>query len=461
MRRVVLTAAVAGSIKADRPRKRLVETAHPRLQDAWAATGVLTEADFEAARADGAPYSVRRSLLGDVDDMPASDCGDDRKRAGAEWCFNGTDPGDMDDDWARTDLMGLNPGACATCGFIDGPLNNNGLPAGLTDPWTPATWPFDWPYDCVTCEDPSDELVVFYRDCTGACVDAAGVEELRALGFGTLDESGCYAKRGCYPEGFLDAYSVEGVNNYFFEDRVAVEQTCVPTCPDGTDGVACGGDDYCCDGAYVCSNDGVKSPTCCDLNTMCWGNVRAYCVSPLDERLGYLPDSRDCWAACVQREGDRVVAIDVNVAGECYCQTDCTCMREGDGLNGARTYLVTRDSLAELPGPCNEDGRAVGTEPVPCTQYLGDGPYPAGPPRAGTKKSGPATAAGGLAIKVLIAAAVVVAACCCCAMAVGLGTAATLGREEDDDPPEQVREIQLHGLRPWKAPDGDNVVVGG
>ena len=95
---------------------------------------------------------------------------------------------------------------------------------------------------------------------------------------------------------------------------------------------------------------------------MCWGNVKAYCVSPLDERLGYLPDSRDCWAACVQREGDRVVAIDVNVAGECYCQTDCTCMREGDGLNGARTYLVTRDSLAELPGPCNEDGRAVGVE---------------------------------------------------------------------------------------------------
>ena len=53
------------------------------------------------------------------------------------------------------------------------------------------------------------------------------------------------------------------------------------------------------------------------------------------------------------------------------------------------------------------------------------------------------------------------AACCCCAMAVGLWTAATMGREEDDDPPAQVREIQLHGLRPWKAPDGDNVVVGG
>ena len=261
MRRVVLTAALAGGIKADRrrPRKRLVETAHPRLREAWAATGVLTAADFAAARADGAPYSVRRSLLGDVDDLPASDCGDDRKRAGAEWCFNGTDPGDMDDDWARTDLMGLNPGACATCGFVDGPLNNNGLPAGLTDPWTPATWPFDWPYDCVTCEDPSDELVVFFRDCTGACVDAAGVEELRALGFGTLDESGCYAKRGCYPVGFLDAYSVEGVNNYFFEDYVAVEQTCVPTCPDGTDGVA-SGDDYFCDGAYVCSNDGTTSP---------------------------------------------------------------------------------------------------------------------------------------------------------------------------------------------------------
>ena len=69
MRRVVLTAALAGSIKADRrPRKQIVETAHPRLREAWAATGVLTEADFAAARADGAPYSVRRSLLGDVDD---------------------------------------------------------------------------------------------------------------------------------------------------------------------------------------------------------------------------------------------------------------------------------------------------------------------------------------------------------------------------------------------------------
>ena len=109
MRRVVLlTAAVAGQ----RPRKLLVETAHPRLQEAWAAAGVLTAADFEAAFNEDAPYSVRRSLLGDVDDTPASDCGDDRKRAGAEWCFNGTDPGDMDDDWARTDLMGLNPGAC-------------------------------------------------------------------------------------------------------------------------------------------------------------------------------------------------------------------------------------------------------------------------------------------------------------------------------------------------------------
>ena len=147
----------------------------------------------------------------------------------------------------------------------------------------------------------------------------------------------------------------------------------------------------------------------------------------------------------------------MNVAGECYCQTDCTCMREGDGLDGARTYLVTRDSLKELPGACNEDGRAVGTEPVPCTQYLGDGPYPAGPPKATKKKRGTKVGAG----EVLIAAAVVVAACCCCAMAVGLWTAATMGREEDDDPPEQVREIQLHGLRPWKAPDGDNVVVGG
>merc|ERR1712091_630867 len=231
MRRVVLlTAAVAGQ----RPRKQMVETAHPRLREAWAANGMLKAADFEAAFNEDAPYAVPRSLLG------------------AAWCFNGTDPGDLVDDFVKTDVMGLNPGACATCGFIDGPLNSKGLPPGYSDPWTPATWPFDWPYDCVTCEDPADELVVFFRDCTGACVDAAGVEELRALGFGTLDESGCYAKRGCYPEGFLDAYSVEGVNNHFFEDRVAVVQTCVPTCPDGTDGVA-SGDDYFCDGAYVCT----------------------------------------------------------------------------------------------------------------------------------------------------------------------------------------------------------------
>ena len=81
MRRVVLlTAAVAGH----RPRKQMVETAHPRLREAWAANGMLKAADFEAAFDEDAPYAVRRSLLGDVDDMPASDCGDDRKRIGGE-----------------------------------------------------------------------------------------------------------------------------------------------------------------------------------------------------------------------------------------------------------------------------------------------------------------------------------------------------------------------------------------
>ena len=47
MRRVVLlTAAVAGH----RPRKQMVETAHPRLREAWAATGTLTAADTPDTR---------------------------------------------------------------------------------------------------------------------------------------------------------------------------------------------------------------------------------------------------------------------------------------------------------------------------------------------------------------------------------------------------------------------------
>jgi len=53
-------------------------TAPPGLGVAWGATGVLTAADFDGARAADAPRPVRRSLIGDVDDMPASDCGDDR-----------------------------------------------------------------------------------------------------------------------------------------------------------------------------------------------------------------------------------------------------------------------------------------------------------------------------------------------------------------------------------------------
>ena len=125
----------------------MVETAHPRLREAWAATGALTAADFDAAFNEHAPYSVRRSLLGDVDDMPASDCGDDRKRAGAEWCFNGTDPGDIDDDWARADLMGLHPGACATCGFSDSPTGDS---------------------DCITCKN-GGPVTKVWDDGTGRC----------------------------------------------------------------------------------------------------------------------------------------------------------------------------------------------------------------------------------------------------------------------------------------------------
>ena len=120
-------------------------------------------------------------------------------------------------------------------------------------------------------------------------------------------------------------------------------------------------------------------------------------------------------------------------AGE-HGQTDCTaCAR---ATVWARTYLVTR-FVGGTAGPENEDGRAVGTESR-APNIWATGPTRRAAP-AGTKKSGPATAAGGLAIKVLIAAAVV-AACCCCAMAVGPGTAATLGREEDDDLPGRARD---------------------
>ena len=234
---------------------------------------------------------------------------------------------------------------------------------------------------CVTCEDPSDELVVFYRDCTGACVDAAGVEGLRALGFGTLGESACYAKRGCYPAGFRDAYSVEGVNNYFFEDRVAVDQTCVPTCPDGTDGVA-SGDDYFCWRVRLLERRH-EFPKCCDVDTLCWGNVQAFCVSPsvwtstsasAPRSSGEEPASPRHRAGAAadgveERDAARKILISTQVAPRRAagvpagqpgllggvrpargrpggrhrrergrrvqpCQTDCTCMREGDGLNG-------------------------------------------------------------------------------------------------------------------------------
>ena len=87
--------------------------------------------------------------------------------------------------------------------------------------------------------------------------------------------------------------------------------------------------------------------------TTLWGPVSGYCYSSLDRQIGSAK-GEDCWDMCAATydiattpEADRLVAVDWNNGGECYCQNDCEClMRDSQGS------VITISNITSLPEWC-------------------------------------------------------------------------------------------------------------
>ena len=113
-------------------------------------------------------------------------------------CFEG-DLSELDDDFA----VALAPGACATCGY------GEDAPSGGLDDW----------FDCITCANAGEEIIVLFDDCTGTCVDAAGKAVWEGLGYADLDDSACEATRACYDDdNFVDSLALGGTNTKYGDD---------------------------------------------------------------------------------------------------------------------------------------------------------------------------------------------------------------------------------------------------
>lgn len=83
----------------------------------------------------------------------------------------------------------------------------------------------------------------------------------------------------------------------------------------------------------------------------------------VDDEIGPYDSADDCWAACKNKHGDDLVAIDWWVYsmsysyltdGECYCQDACDCMvalPDEDGQNDG-TLIVDTSKVWKLPEEC-------------------------------------------------------------------------------------------------------------
>ena len=205
LKRKVAKASKKPSLK---PRK-LVETAHPILKAAFAAKGTLTGADFAAAAAAGGAVPVDRAaalppraavsrLGGFATDAPSDDCSRGAAHSSTTFCYGmdgyvATDPtNSIDEEWLLG--AGAPPAACTQCGFFHDDDEHRAEFASRTDY-----------LDCVACGE-GDVLMVFYEDCTGACVNPSTKAYFEAVGFADLAASACLAFEPCGYEGI----SLEG-----------------------------------------------------------------------------------------------------------------------------------------------------------------------------------------------------------------------------------------------------------
>ena len=97
---------------------------------------------------------------------------------------------------------------------------------------------------------------------------------------------------------------------------------------------------------------------------------KGWCMSWLNDGIGWTDSAPLCWHACQAKHGDALVAIDWwpadTGARGCWCQNDCMCMDDDqvyvsewgcdpclEDTTGAVT-IIRND--VELPAPCDRDG---------------------------------------------------------------------------------------------------------
>ena len=210
-----LAAAFDGSEAARMRRpKRMLDTIHPYIREAWDTKGRVDPEDWqraldtpeltpkkdvaaEKAKARAARNKVARvSQAAPDDDEYAGQCADFSHSTG---CFAG---GWTDDDFMTLmQMYGLNsPTACNKCGFSED-VSNLG------------------PLDCMDCAESSAILVVGFSDCTGMCVDDMTSEMATTMiGFGLIDDSACVPFSACYDSDSPVLSAATGGTNTFFLD---------------------------------------------------------------------------------------------------------------------------------------------------------------------------------------------------------------------------------------------------
>ena len=74
-----------------------------------------------------------------------------------------------------------------------------------------------------------------------------------------------------------------------------------------------------------------------------------WCSSTLDEYAGDASNVQECWDKCWDAHGSSLMAVDLDLDNECYCQDDCQCLDLG---HGGGYFIATDRDITELPGMC-------------------------------------------------------------------------------------------------------------
>ncbi|KAH8045472.1 hypothetical protein JL720_16674 [Aureococcus anophagefferens] len=207
-----LAAAFDGSEAARMRRpKRMLDTIHPYIREAWDTKGRVDPEDWQRAldkaeltpkkdvaaeRRQGAwAVGARVSQAAPDDDDYAGQCADFSTARAAS---PGLDRRRLHD--ANADVRPQQPGGVQHVRLQRGRVGTR-------------------PLDCMDCAESGAILVVGFSDCTGMCVDEMTMEiATTMIGFGGIDDSACVPYAACYDGDSPVLSAATGGTNTFFLD---------------------------------------------------------------------------------------------------------------------------------------------------------------------------------------------------------------------------------------------------